>query len=179
MRSVDRIVLALALALQAAMLQAQDAPSVPQVSLDVVAADSRGRHVDTLSIADFAAVQDGVAQPIASADFVRDSGRVIAIFLDEFHTIPGPAADRIRDALLHFVRTDLGDDDHLIVLKPLDSLLTIKVIDRETAAGSIQGFEGRQGDYEPRTEFERSLIAGAPARIEAARSQIVLSALNA
>src|SRR5262249_51702423 len=44
---------------------------------------------------------------------------------------------------------------------------------------TIQSFEGRQGDYEPRNSYERNYIAGTPARIESARTQVALSAINA
>src|SRR5207247_3225327 len=38
---------------------------------------------------------------------------------------------------------------------------------------------GRKGDYEPRNAYERDYIAGTPVRIEAARTQVALSAINA
>ena len=160
-------------------LHAQDVPAPFPRSLDVIAADSRARQVANLAAADFVIVEDGVPQPVATTEFVRDSGRVFGIFLDEFHTAPGPAADRVRDALLSLVQKSLTATDRIVVLRPLDSLLAIGWLDREAAARVIASFEGRQGDYAPRTDFERNFLAGAPARIDAARNQIVLSALNA
>ena len=44
---------------------------------------------------------------------------------------------------------------------------------------AIESFEGRKGDYEPRNAYERDFMAGTPARIDAARSQVALSAINA
>src|SRR5581483_8754000 len=68
----------------------------------------------------------------------------------------------------------------VVVLKPLDSLLKIELTaDRAAARGAIAAFEGRKGDYAPRTDYERELIAGAPARVEAARAQVVSSGLDA
>lgn len=179
MRAVHAVTLTLTLAVTPAAIQAQPSPAALRRTIDVIAADSRGKPIETLSPADFAAVEDGVPQTILSAEFVRDSGRLVGIFLDEYHTTPGPAAERSRDALLQFVRTGLTADDRIAVLKPLDSLLTITFGDREAAAGAIETFAGRQGDYAPRSALERSLLAGTPARIDAGRNQIALSALNA
>ncbi len=65
-------------------------------------------------------------------------------------------------------------------MKPLDSLLTIRLTrDREAVRRAIESFEGRKGDYEPRNAYERDFIAGTPARIDAARAQVALSAINA
>lgn len=165
--------------LNVAPVHGQEAPAPLPRRLDVIAADSRGREVANLTAADFAVVQDGASQPIASTEFVREPGRVVGIFLDEFHITAGTSAERARESLLALVRTRLTADDRIAVLKPLDSLLAIGWSDRDAAAKIIEGFEGRAGDYAPRTDFERNFLAGAPARIEAARNQIVLSALNA
>jgi VWFA-related protein len=174
-----RIVLVLALALTAAEPQAPEPPAGAPRVIDVIAADSRGRPVDTLTPVDFSVVEQGVPQTVASARFVRDDIRLFGIFLDEFHTTPGDAVIRVRDALVRFVKTDLGPGDRIAVVKPLDSLLAITLLDRDAAANAIQTLEGRQGDYAPRTSFERNYIAGAPGRINAARNQISVSALNA
>src|SRR5262249_6680670 len=61
-----------------------------------------------------------------------------------------------------------------------DSLLTIQTSrDRAPARAAIESFEGRKGDYEARNAYERNFMAGAPARIETARTQVAISALNA
>jgi len=68
----------------------------------------------------------------------------------------------------------------VVVLKPLDSLLEIRTTsDLAAVRERIQGFQGRKGDYEPRNQYERDFFAGTPARIEAARNQVALSAINA
>jgi hypothetical protein len=82
--------------------------------------------------------------------------------------------------LAHFVDQDLGPRDLVAVLKPLDSLLTIRMTrDREEIRRVIDTFRGRRGEYEPRTPFEQNFIAAAPARIEQVRTQVATSALNA
>lgn len=198
-----RTVLALAIALGAAPAQpGQEAPAAT-TTLDVVVQDARGRVVDTLGPADFSVTErdgplvidavrfvratgndDDVTQPIAPGDDriagVGERGRLIAIFMDEFHVAPGPGAERVRNALVHFVNEDLTPADLVVVLKPLDSLLDIRLTrDRSAAVRAIESFNPRQGDYAPRTPFERNFIAGAPARIEAARAQIAASSLDA
>jgi hypothetical protein len=66
------------------------------------------------------------------------------------------------------------------VLKPLDSLLKIELsADRSAARELIASFEGRKGDYAPRSDYERELIAGAPPRVDATRAQVVSSGLDA
>jgi hypothetical protein len=53
------------------------------------------------------------------------------------------------------------------------------ITDRAAANEAIQAFAGRRGDYEARNAYERNFMAGVPARIESARAQVVLSAVNA
>ena len=86
----------------------------------------------------------------------------------------------MREALTRFVDRDISPSDLIVVMKPLDSLFAIRLTrDRDAVRRSIESFEGRKGDYEPRNAYERDYIAGTPARIDAARSQVALSAINA
>ena len=113
--------------------------------------------------------------PVRNAD-----GRVIAIYLDEFHVVPGAAAESVRGSLIRLINEDLDPSDQVIVLKSLDSLLDIKpASDRREAIQKLESFAPRRGDYSPRTAFERNFIAGSPARIESARAQIATSSLEA
>jgi VWFA-related protein len=103
----------------------------------------------------------------------------VAILLDEFHVGPSNT-DLVRETLTRFVDRDLGPRDMVVVLKPLDSLASIRLTrDRDQIHHAIDSFAGRRGDYQPRTEFEKQLIAGTPARIEEVRAQVAISALNA
>ena len=180
-------------------------PAPFAVQIDVIPVDARGRFVDDLKPADFVLREDGAAQPL---DFVRlvragvgpsstlpdpgprvdneqqaallDGARVFAIFLDEYHVSPGASTERAREALTRFVDREVGTRDLLVVMKPLDSLLTIRLtLDREKGRRAIASFDGRLGDYAPRNEYERNYIAGTPARIDETRTQVALSALNA
>jgi len=207
MRAASCAALAAALAAPVVSLTvragAVDTPHV--VRVDVIASDARGRIIDNLKPADFVVTENASPQRIDAVQFVRTDGRppaegelkpirsefdeqeeaarqgtrLFALFLDEYHVSPANAG-RARDVLTAFVDRDLGPRDLVAVLKPLDSLLTIRMT-RDPAAvrHAIDTFEGRKGEYEPRNAFEREFIAGAPARIDQIRAQVATSALNA
>ncbi len=192
-----------------AILAAATLPSFAQtehvVQIDLFATDARGRTVDNLALGDFELQVDGVSQTLDGVRFVRvgagsdpaapvtirsvaderqaaapDDARLFGIFLDEYHVSAGPATARVREALTRFVDREMTAHDLVVVMKPLDSLLSIRfTANREAARQSIQSFEGRKGDYEPRNAYERNYIAGTPARIDAARNQVAWSAINA
>ena len=164
--------------------------------IDVIAADAAGRAVDNLKPADFELREDGTPQSIDDVRFVKVDGaaygdepppirsevdeqteaasansRLVAIFLDDYHVGAGATTERVREALTRFVDRDLGPRDLVAVMKPLDSLLTIRLTrDRDPVRRAIDAFEGRKGDYAPRNAFEQNYIANTPARIEAARA---------
>ena len=198
-----RFFFALALVLSASTaLPADQTTSSRPPTLDVVVEDGRGRTVETLGPSDFTVTEqsrpvavDGVrfvraagkaagvtavpvSAPVSGAD--PDAGRVIAIYLDEFHVAPGAAAEQVRAALIRLVGESIDSSDRLIVLKSLDSLLEIKPAKGPSEAiQKLESFDPRRGDYEPRTAFERNFIAGTPARVESARAQIATSSLEA
>ena len=107
------------------------------------------------------------------------SPRTFVFLLDEFHT-PAEDSATVRDVLQRFVDARLRPVDRTIVFKPLDSLSSIKLsASRDELRQAIGTFEGRKGDYTPRTVFERNYMAQAPAAVQWARAQIVTSALRA
>jgi VWFA-related protein len=165
----------------ASLLGAADTP-LQTVRIDVIAADARGRVLDNLEPADFELRDDGVVQPIDAVRFVKPSDeqpRLVAMFLDEYH-IEADATARVREAAARFVDEALQPRDLLVVMKPLDSILAIQLsTNRAAAHAAIEAFEGRRGDYQPRNAYERNFMAGTPARLDNARTQIALSAINA
>ena len=193
----------------AATAQPAPRARISVVRADVFVSDARGRPIENLQPSDFALAENGVPQALDTVRFVkidrapqppdhvdvdaapirsefdeqeqaaRADARLVAILLDEYH-VSAASTDRVRDTLTHFVDHDLGPRDLVAVLKPLDSLLTIRVTrDRDQIRHAIDTFRGRLGDYEPRSAFERNFIAGAPAKIEQVRTQVATSALNA
>jgi Ca-activated chloride channel family protein len=154
-------------------------PTAQTVRIDVIASDRRGRRLENLKPTDFEVREEGVVQALESARFVKEEGRLIAVFLDEYHVSAANTA-RVRESLTRLIETALGPEDSLVVMKPLDSLFTIRLTrDRDAARAVVQGFEGRSGDYAPTNSYERNFMAGTPVRIEGARSQVALSAINA
>jgi VWFA-related protein len=200
-----RAALIVAVALVSAA-HAQTPPSAPATRIDAVAFDRSGRAVETLGPGDFEIIENGAPREIASVDFVKADGalepgelaqsieshadeqfqaaregtRLFAIFLDEYHVTPGDGAAAARRLLTDFIERSLGPRDLVLVAKPLDSLLTLRMTrDRDAVFRAIAGFEGRKGLYEPRSALETSIFAGDRSRIESARGQVVASALNA
>jgi len=180
--------------------------AIPRLfTIDVSAADARGRAVENLGPADFELREEGSLVPVESVRHVRaggdppaeapaliqsaaderqaagkDDARLFAIFLDEYHVAAGANTERVRDALLRFVDHDLTPRDLVAVMKPLDSLFAIRLTrDRAAVRRAVETFDGRKGQYEPRNAYERDYIAGTPERIEATRNQVALSAVNA
>jgi VWFA-related protein len=202
--AIRALVVAAAVVPAGASIGADDAiPSRP-VRLDVIATDARGRIVDNLTSADFDVREDGAVRSIDDARFIRTgkaaaadpliaiesdaderaeatrpNTRLVAVFLDDYHVSAANSAV-VRTALLRFVEEYLAPRDLLVVMRPLDSLFTIRLTrDRDRNRKAILDFSGRQGDYMPRNNYERNYIAGAPARIEQLRAQVTTSALNA
>jgi VWFA-related protein len=213
------LLVVMAALVSAAAIDSQTAATTPSaavaaprlVTIDVVAADARGRAVEDLKAPDFELHEDTTALPLESVRLVRlrpsdqantipasdrqptairtavderqaasgDDARLFAIFLDDYH-IADANADRVRSSLLDFVDHDVTAGDLLVVVRPLDSLLAIRMTrDHAAARAAIESFTGRKGDYEPRNAYERDFIAGTPARIDSARNQVALSAINA
>lgn len=175
------------------------------VHFDFVVSDERGRPVADLRSGEVRIVDDQGVLLFSELQFVEPVGRdrpviasaadrripaatdppdasaarVVALFLDEYHVRPADSP-RVRDGLRRFIEQYVGPMDRLIVLKPLESLLTLRTTTgpRE-ALQALSTFEGRKGDYVPRNEFERNYIAADAGRAEAVRAQIALSALQA
>ena len=161
----------------AALALAAAAPDGVRISTLVT--DRQGKAVPGLTIKDFELREDGVVQKLLSVDARKPAPRRLAIILDEFH-VSGDDSALVRDAVGKFVDEQVRADDSLIVLKPLDPLTSIDLNqDRARARAAIAGFEGRNGNFEPRNALEEQTMGRAPALVEAGRAQVVLSALRA
>jgi VWFA-related protein len=178
--------------------------STELAKLDAVITDGKGRPLLNLKPDDLELREDGVIQPIQTLEFralpgdrpdldqraiasardekeeaQRPDVRIIAVFLDEYHVSPVNTA-RVREAMSELVETELRPEDLVVVMKPLDSLAAIRLTrDRTGVLDRAATFEGRRGDYQPRTTFEETLMSRAPGAADAARAQVVLSALRA
>jgi VWFA-related protein len=147
------------------------------VRIDAIVTDMRGRVVETLKPADFELREDSTPQPLVGVQLVH-SPRLVGIYLDEYFVSAASTAT-VKTTLHRFV-DQLSPDDRAVVMRPLDSLLTIKLTqDRAALHAAIDAFEGRRGDYTPRTAFERSYVLTDRARADEQRAQSTWSTLNA
>ena len=180
------------------------APPPVNIRINVVVTDRRGRPLVDLKPTDFqlddngvtqalasvelrrapAAVPSGGATPIVTEDDERAAAqdpatRVFAIFLDEFNVTPGVNSARVRDAATKFLAESVRPGDLLYMLKPMDPVNGFRFTrDRSAAQATIARFEGRKGDYAPRTPFETQYIGRTPAAVDGARAQIVTTGLR-
>lgn len=149
------------------------------IRIATMVTDQQGKPVRGLTLNDFELREDGVVQKLLAVEPRRPEPRRIAIVLDEFH-VDAADSSRVRDAVIRFVDERLRPDDAVVVLRPLDSLTSIRLTtDRRVIREAVARFEGRQGNLEPRTRLEEETLGRAPALVEAGRAQVVLSALRA
>jgi VWFA-related protein len=178
---------------------------VDAVTVDVIATDSTGRPVTDLTAADFEVKESGKIQtidsfkritlddergrpdrpravPITSLDAqqreaARDDVRLVAIFLDEYHTRLGNAMS-IREKLANFIAT-LDPLDMVAVMYPLTptSALTFSR-NHEGTARAVRKFEGRKYNYIPRYPQEEIYYRLSPRQIEDLRNEVVIGAVQ-
>jgi hypothetical protein len=144
--------------------------------------DRAGRAIDTLTAGDFEVLEDGTRREIAAVTFIRANGapapgdevraiestadeqseaakdgtRLFAIFLDEYHVAPGDGAAQVRAVLTGLIERALGPRDMVLVVKPLDSLLSLRLTrDLDVVRRSIAQFEA-SGVAEPRRLSKRA-----------------------
>lgn len=161
-----------------ALLTVPAAAAEEPVTLDVVITDAKARPVKDVRPEDLELTVSGQPQAVEAVRLESSGGRVIGIFLDEFHVRAGDATLRARAALNQLVDT-LRDGDTVALVKPLDPLHAITFTqDRALIHTVIAAFEGHAGDYTPRTEFERNFMSRDPKTAEVTRAQVVSAALQ-
>jgi VWFA-related protein len=178
-------------------------PAVPTVRIDAIVTDSKGRPILDLRPSDFELLENGVPRAAGSVELrtlsragatesgqieterdeeraARQAGaRLFAFFLDEFHVSAGASSDHVRSAFRRFVDEQLAPQDLALVLRPLESVASIRFTrDRAILRAAIDRFDGRNGDYAPRSLFEEQYIGRAPEAVNAARNQIVAAGLR-
>src|SRR5439155_21465858 len=98
-----------------------------RIRLDAIVRGRQDRAIRGLSASDFESRDNGGPRPIDSATLESGrGGRLIAIFLDDYHVQPGENTARARAALTQFVDSELRPNDLVAVMKPLDSLKAIQ-----------------------------------------------------
>lgn len=166
-------------ALLTVLLLASPAASTEPVRISTFVTDRQGKPLSGLTVKDFEIREDGVVQKIVSVESRKPEPRRLAILLDEFHIDAGDSVP-IRDAVSRFIGEQMRPEDTAVILKPLDPLTTIRLTDdRGALLARVQTFEGRKGNFEPRSALEEETMGRAPALVEAGRAQVVLSGLRA
>ena len=161
-------------------LHAAQATVADSRQLDVVVTDETARSIRTLKATDFEVIDAGEARPVEDAHLQAAGRRVFAIFFDEYHVQSGESTARARAGLTRFVQTQVRDGDAIAVMKPLDPLNAIALTeDRDVVLRAISAFEGRKGDYVPRSTFEETFMSRDPRTAAISRAQVVSSALQA
>jgi VWFA-related protein len=158
-----------------------DAAAPDVIHLDAIVTDLNERPIRDLSLSDFELSDNGEGRPIDSVTLESGRrGRLVAIFLDEYHVRAGENTVRARAALTDFVEHELRADDLVAIMKPLDRLNAIQITqNHDVLRSAIDSFAGRKGDYAPSTPFEREFMSRAPEAADASRAQVVSSALQA
>ena len=175
---IPRFAAALLVLLAQAQSPAPPAPAAAPVHVNATILGADGRPAKNLQARDIELREDGVVQQIASVEARAAEPRRIAVLMDEFH-VDASATTAVRDAVHWFVEEHLRAGDEVAIVKPLDSLPAIHFTPtRDRLHDSIESFEGRKENYTPRTTLEAETVGQAPALAEAARAQIVLSALR-
>ena len=163
------------LTFKSAVVLAADEP----VTLDLIATDAKSHPVKDLKPGDLDLVDAGESRAVDAVRLEQPDGRVIGIFLDEFHVRSGEPTRRARAALTQLADTVLRDGDEIAIVKPLDPLHAIAFTrDRELVRSVIAAFEGHAGDYTPRSDFERNFMSRDPHVAETTRAQVVSAALQ-
>jgi VWFA-related protein len=176
------------------------------VRVDVTVTDRDGRPVTDLGPEDFLVFEDDQPQQIQSFQLLQRDGsgspednepleirsreharavaareavRLFAIFFDDYHVSRGRSTLVVREALLDWVRRDLGPTDLVVLMDPLTPLDALTFTrDRYTLIQAIQAFEGRRGIYVPARSLleEQQQLSRDVRRV---RMEVTLSALEA
>jgi VWFA-related protein len=170
----------IAIAAAVVLLTLGSASADDPIELDLVVTDAQSRPITNLQPTEVELIDSGEPRVVESIRRHASGGRALGILLDDFHVSAGESTTRARAALTEFVNTQLRDGDSIAVVKPLDPLHAITFTqDRDVVRHAIATFDGREGDFSPRTEFERNFMSRNPQTASAARAQVVSAALQA
>lgn len=163
----------------AALLQPAAGAASRPVGIDLLVTDARGQVITDLQPDEIDVREDGVPRQVAELRPAGAEPRTFAVFLDEYH-VDSEATTRVRAAMDAFLTRELAPRDRVVVLRPLDSIVSVVFSEDRTAArAAAEAFEGRRGDFRPRTPFEANFVARSPAVVERTRTQVSWSAVAA
>jgi VWFA-related protein len=173
------------------------------VRVDAIVTDKQGNPVADLSAADFEVSEDGKPQNIEQFRFIRVDGtappetqgrirtradeeraaanedaRIFVFFLDDYHVRLGNSM-AARKPLVDFVQNSLGPNDLVAVMYPLSPLDAVTLTrDHEMITRTLERFEGRKFNYEPKFPQEQRYQLYPAEVVERIRRQVSLSAIE-
>lgn len=173
------------------------------VRVDAIVTDRQGNPIRDLQQSDFEITEDGKPQSIEQFRFVRvdgtappetqgrirtradeeraaanDDARIFVFFLDDYHVRLGNSM-AARKQLVDFVQNSLGPNDLVAVMYPLSPLDAVTLTrDHQSIIRTLERFEGRKFNYEPRFPQEQRYQLYPAEVVERIRRQVSLSAIE-
>jgi VWFA-related protein len=174
------------------------------VRVDVIVSDKSGNPVFDLRQTDFEVLEDGKPQTVETFRLVKidssaavetttrpiqtradeetaaadEDARIFVFFLDDYHVRLGNSMGA-RKPMSEFIQNNLSPRDLVAVMYPMTPLDAVALTrDHQSVIRSLERFEGRKFNYEPRNYTEER-YANYPAEVvERIRRQVTLSALE-
>lgn len=173
------------------------------VRVDAIVTDRQGNPIPDLKQTDFEVFEDGKPQTIETFRFVKTDGnapvetrsairsradeeraaanedaRIFVFFLDDYHVRLGNSMGA-RKPLVEFVQNNLGPGDLVAVMYPLTPLDAVTLTrDHQSIIRTLERFEGRKFNYEPRNATEQRYALYPAEVVERIRRQVALSAIE-
>ena len=173
------------------------------VRVDAIVTDKQGNPVTDLTQADFEVFEDGKPQNVETFRLIKidttapmpaargfrtraeeetaaanEDVRIFVFFLDDYHVRLGNSMGA-RKPLVEFVQNSVGPNDLLAVMFPLTPIDAVSLTrDHQSIIRTLERFEGRKFNYEPRNDIEQRYSLYPAEVVERIRRQVALSAIE-
>ena len=175
------------------------------VRVDVIVTDKQGNPVADLTPTDFELFEDNKPQTLEAFRLVKvdtttvptytqrgirsrndeemaaadENSRIFVFFLDDYH-VRRETSWRVRKPLMDFIANQLSPADLIGVMYPLTPIDGVMLTrNHQGVLNTVEKFEGRKFDYEPKNDIEQSYVYKYPAEVvERIRRQVSLTALR-
>ena len=173
------------------------------VRVDVIVSDKAGNPVEDLKQTDFEVLEDGKPQKVETFRLVKvdsaapvetqrsirtrddeevaaanEDARIFVFFLDDYHVRLGNSM-AARKPMSDFIQNNVGPRDLLAVMYPLTPIDGVTLTrDHQSIIRTVERFEGRKFNYEPRNSIEERYALYPAETVERIRRQVTLSALE-
>ena len=200
---------ATAVATLAAVLAAQDQPifrgGINFVRVDVIVTDNKGNAVSDLQQGDFEVWEDNKPQKVETFKLVKidtvtqpsytqrgirsrndeetaaqdENSRIFVFFLDDYNTRKMSSLS-VRKPVIDFINNQLSPSDLIAVMYPLTPIDAVVLTrNHQGVINTIEHFEGRKFDYEPKNELEAAYVYKfSSQQIEMIRRQVSMTAIR-